>query len=651
MINQLNAQENTELKPGDASLPSTSEDLLNLYSHEKGIYGYSVEDFFKKPKQYSFQLSPNGQFVSFKKRDFEGKNHVYVKNVTTGKEKRVISEDDQLIAAYGWANNNRLLYLKDSDGKRNYHLFGVDLNGRNPLDLTPFENVRTRFADMLKAKEDEVLIMMNKDNAQVFEPYKLDIKIGEINKLYENTDPENPIVAYDFDNDGKIKAYTQQQNGTDYVLFYRTSEANEFEEVIRTNWKSDFEILGFNFTTENPHDAYVLTNLESNTAEIILYDLKKKMTIEKVYSNKDFDVKGFSRSRKRGYEIDYFYYKGVKDVIIPVSKTYKKLHKKFTNHFSNKQYFIASTTDEEDKYLLYVTSDKLYGTYYVYDVAKDEFKEMMNLRPKLKESDMAEMRSIEFKTRDGLTMYGYLTLPVGAKVGDRAPLIVNPHGGPYGVRDQWGFDSEAQLFASRGYATLQINFRGSGGYGNEFFLAGNKQIGRKMLEDLEDGVEYVKTLNYINEDKIAIYGTSYGGLATLGSLMKTPDLYTCGINNVGISNLFTYFESFPAYYKPYLKQLYEQWYDVNDPMDQELIKEISPAHNADKITKPIFVVQGAKDRKVSIDESDNIVKSLRDRNVGAPYFVKYNEGHGFSREENKIELYKCMLGFFAKHLK
>ncbi|SFI73509.1 Prolyl oligopeptidase family protein [Olleya namhaensis] len=261
------------------------------------------------------------------------------------------------------------------------------------------------------------------------------------------------------------------------------------------------------------------------------------------------------------------------------------------------------------------------------------------------------MRPINFISRDGLKVYGYITIPNNIKKGQRVPLIVNPHGGPYGVRDYWGFNPETQLFASRGYATLQVNYRGSGGYGKEFFLKGNKQIGRKMLNDLEDAVAYAKTLDFIDGNKTAIYGASYGGLATLGSLVKTPDLYTCGIDYVGVSNLFTFFESFPEYWKPYMPQFNEQWYNTEDENDQKIMTEVSPALHVDKITKPLFVIQGANDPRVNIDESDQVVKSMRARNIEVPYMVKYDEGHGFSHEENRVALYKAMLGFFAQHLK
>ena len=650
-FNLVNAQTKKDSLPGDSSLPSSKEELVQLMDCEKGNYKYSAEDYFQKPRQYSFKFSPDGLYFSYKEKDENSKSHVYVKNTETGEIKKVIEEKEELIRGYLWANNNRLAYIMDKGGNENYHLFAVDLDGANQVDLTPFDGVRVRISNDLKDQPDYMIIQMNKDNPQIFEPYKINIKTGELVKLFENKDPANPISGYDFDKDGNLKAYTQQQNGTEYVLYYRTSEDKSFEKIIKTTWKDNFYIVGFDYTTENPHDAYVISNIESNTNEIILYDFENKKTIKKVYHNNTFDVGGLSRSRKRGYEVDYYHYTGEKRHVIPVSETYNKLHKTFLNQFGDKEFFITNKTDEEDKYLIYVTSDKLYGVYYLYNTKKDSFKEIMNLMPQLKEEDMAEMRSIKFKSRDGLTIYGYLTIPKEAKNGKKAPLIVNPHGGPYGPRDNWGFNPETQLFASRGYMTLQLNYRGSGGYGKEFYLAGNKQIGRKMLDDLEDGVEYVKSLGIIDENKIAIYGGSYGGLATLGSLVKTPDLYTCGIDYVGVSNLFTFFKSFPPYWKPYLGQIYEQWYDENDTEDQKIMKEVSPALHVDKMNKPLFVVQGANDPRVNINESDQIVKNLRNRGFDVPYMVKYNEGHGFGHEENRIELYKCMMGFFANHLK
>ena len=650
MITQTHAQDKTEL-PGNTDLPSTELELKTLAELEKGLFKYSVEDYFKKPEQSSFQFSPDGNYFSFRQRDENGKSHVYVKNTDTDKINLAIEEGEDLIRGYGWANNSRLIYLKDKGGDENYHIYASNIDGKNSMDLTPFDGVKANFSNLLKDQRDFVIVDLNKNNPEIFEPYKLNIVSGELTQLYKNEDASNPISGYTFDKDGNLKGYTQKEGATNYSLYYRLGENEPFKKMLTTTWQDNFYIAGFDYASGNPHQAYVISNLESNTDELILYDFETNKEIKKVFSNPTFDVGGMSRSKLRNYEIDYYYFNGEKSTTIPVSDAYKKMHEKFQNQFGDKEFNISSVTDKEDKYLIYVTSDKLYGKYFTYDVNEDAFKEIMDLMPQLEEDNMAAMRSLKFKTRDGLTIYAYLTLPNTTLTGAKVPLIVNPHGGPYGPRDSWGFNPESQLFASRGYATLQINYRGSGGYGKEFYLAGNKQIGRKMLNDLEDGVAYVKTLGLIDDSKIAIYGASYGGLATLGSLVKTPDLYTCGVDYVGVSNLFTFFKSFPPYWKPYLGQVYEQWYDENSKEDQEIIKKVSPALNVDKMKKPLFVIQGANDPRVNIDESDQVVLNLRKRGFDVPYMVKYDEGHGFGKEHNKIELYKSMMGFFAKHLK
>lgn len=645
------AQTNSEKLPGDTTLPSTTEELAKIAALEKGNYKYSVEDYFTKPKQSSFKLSPDGKYLSYREKDVQGKKHIYIKDTETNKVTRAIEEGKEIIRWYGWANNSRLVYTHDQGGNENYQLFAVDIDGSNHKCLTPFENVQVDILESLKAQADYMIIEMNKDNPQIFEPYKINIVTGETHKLFENKDVDSPISYYVFDKDGNLRGFSKLENEKYTVLYYRTSEKTRFKKVKKHNWKETFFIAEFDYSTDYKHDTFVISNLNSDTEEILLYDLKEKKIIKKLYSNPTYDIEELSFSVKRAYEMDYYSYKGIKNKVIPVSDTYKHLHTKFEKHFKDKQFYISNTTDEEDKYLIKVTSDKLYGIYYLYNTKNDSFKKIFDLMPQLKEEDMAEMKPIQFQSRDGLTIHGYVTLPEGVKDGIKVPLIVRVHGGPHGSRDSWGFRRSDQLFASRGYATLRVNFRGSGGYGKAFERAGYKQVGRKMLDDLEDAVAYIKNQGWINENKIAIYGGSYGGLATLGSLVKTPNLYVCGVDNVGPSNLFTLLNSMPSYWKPYIDLWCERWYNPEIEEENKIMEEVSPALNVDKITKPIFVIQGANDPRVNINEADQIVRNLRKRGYDVPYMVKYNEGHGFKHEENKIESYKTMMGFFAKHLK
>jgi dipeptidyl aminopeptidase/acylaminoacyl peptidase len=638
--------------PGNPALVSSDEELQQLVAYDAGNYKYRVEDYFSRPKASSFQLSPDGKYMSYReKEDGSTKRHVYVKEISTGKVTRILEEKDELIRGYFWKNNERLLYMMDQGGNEQYHIHAVNVDGSNNVDLTPYEGVQAGVVSILKDQKDYVIVQMNKNNKQVFEPYKLNVVTGEMEQLYENKDIANPIQGYDFDKDGNLRGYSRLVNGVESEQWYKDLATGEFKLVKQMKWYDSFGIAGFNYDGKNPDEAYVVTNLDSDKARIVLYDFKKNAIVKEVFSNPDYDASTMSRSRKRNYEIDYFAYNGEKYVITPVSDFFKSFTKQMEKEFPGKEFYVVDSDDDENTFLIVVQSDKLYGTYYQYDNKTKQFSLLYDLMPQLKEADMAEMRPITFTSRDGLTIHGYITLPKEALTGEKVPLVVNPHGGPQGIRDEWGFNPETQLFASRGYATLQVNFRISGGYGKEFLKAGFKQVGRKVMDDVEDGVKYVIEQGWVDKDKMAIYGGSHGGYATLMGLVKTPDLYACGVDYVGVSNIFTFMNSIPEYWKPYLDMLKEIWYDIDNEEEAAIAREASPAYQIDKIKSPLFVVQGANDPRVNINESDQIVEKLRAKGVDVPYMVKYNEGHGFAHEENSIDFYKAMLGFLAKYLK
>ncbi|MCE4067013.1 S9 family peptidase [Chryseobacterium gleum] len=645
----INAQSSTAKLPGDPTLPSSKANLEKLISYDKGNFKYKVEDYFARPKASAFKISPDGKYLSYKEKDQDKKNHVYVKDLGTGKITKAIVEKDDLIRGYGWLNKKRLFYTQDRGGNENIHLYATDIDGGNQKDLTPFDGVKVQSIIPIK-DTDFVVVTMNKNNKQIFEPFKINFVTGEMTQLYENKDVNSPIDDYLFDKDGNLRGYSVLENGLTTKTYYKDLQTGKFNLIKSADWSDTFSIIEFNENSKNKDEAYVVTNLDSDKARIVLYDLKKNAVIKEIYSNPVYDVSSISTAGKnRNYELDYISYEGTKGETVPVSKFYKEIHDKLKAQFGDKEFGIVSSDDNNDKLLVIVGSDKLYGTYYEYDTKTKQTKLLYNLMPQLKEEDMAEMRPIEFKSRDGLTIHGYITLPKAALEGKKVPLIVNPHGGPQGIRDSWGFNPEAQLFASRGYATLQVNFRISGGYGKSFQKAGYKQIGRKAMDDVEDGVKYAIEQGWVDKDKVAIYGGSHGGYATLMGLIKTPDLYACGVDYVGVSNIFTFFDSFPEYWKPYKEMVKQIWYDLDNPEEAKIAKEVSPVYQIDKIKKPLFVVQGANDPRVNINESDQIVKAMRAKGFEVPYLVKYDEGHGFGKEPNRIELYKSMLGFFAEN--
>ena len=636
--------------PGIPELVSSDKELKVLAAYDTGDFKYSVSDYQAMPNSLFFKLSPNGKYLSYLEKE-DLRYNINIKEISTGEVTRVVEEKEEIIIYYYWVNNERLIYLKDKGGDENYHIYAVDIDGKNETDLTPFAGVKAQVLSILKEQKDYIIISMNKDNPQIEEPYRLNVFTGEFTKLHENNDHGSPIDMYYFDKEGNLRAYSKLADGINLEFYYKNSETGDFDLKVKGNWEDTFSILSFNYNSPDPDDAFILTNLTSDKSRIVLYDLKKNKEIKEMYSNPTYDLENMRLSRKRNYEVDFFRYEGGKLEMVPVSDLYKEIHEGVKSNFPGKVYWVPEYDDEENNFLIYLYSDKLSGAYYVYDVSAKQFKLLYELMPQLKEEDMADMLPIKFQSRDGLTIHGYITLPKEALEGKKVPLIVNPHGGPHFVRSWWGFNPDAQLFASRGYATLHVDFRISGGYGKEFLRAGFKQVGRKAMDDVEDGIHYVISQGWIDEDRIAIYGVSHGGYATLMGLVKTPDLYRCGVDYVGISNVETFFASLPEYWKPFIEMIKVIWYNLDDPAERVIAIEVSPVYQVDKISKPIFVVQGANDPRVNISESDQIVAALRAKGLEVPYMVKYDEGHGFYKDENTLDFYNTMMGFLAKYLK
>jgi dipeptidyl aminopeptidase/acylaminoacyl peptidase len=306
---------------------------------------------------------------------------------------------------------------------------------------------------------------------------------------------------------------------------------------------------------------------------------------------------------------------------------------------------LQSANRDENVFVVAAWSDRTQGVRYLYDTASKNLTKLAEIAPWLREGDLAEMQPITYQARDGLTIHGYLTLPRGA--GKNLPLIVNPHGGPW-ARDAWGYNPEIQFLANRGYAVLQMNFRGSTGYGRAFWEASFKQWGKTMQDDVTDGVRYAIAQGIADPKHICIYGASYGGYSALAGLAFTPELYACGVDFVGVSNLFTFLTTIPPYWKPMLDMFYEM---VGNPdTDKELLAAASPAMHADNIRAPLLIAQGAQDPRVNINESDQMVAALQKHGIPVEYLVKDNEGHGFANEENRFEFYELMEAFLKKHL-
>ena len=347
--------------------------------------------------------------------------------------------------------------------------------------------------------------------------------------------------------------------------------------------------------------------------------------MEEIYQRDDVDITGLGASRYRKVltSAKFTTWKREKKFFDEKSEA---IDKKLTALLPGFEVAISSQTTDESRMVIRTYSDKTYGSFYLYTPETNELKKVADLSPWLDPDDMAEQKPITYEARDGLKIQGYLTVPKGSD-GKNLPMVVLPHGGPW-YRDSWGYRPDLQFLANRGYAILQMNFRGSTGYGKKFWSASFKQWGKTMQDDITDGVKWAISQGIADPKRVGIYGGSYGGYAVLAGLTFTPDLYACGVDYVGVSNLFTFMETIPPYWKPYLQSLYEM---VGHPeKDKELLKSASPVFHVDKIKAPLMIFQGAKDPRVVQAESDQIVEALKKRGIDVPY-VKENEGPRLSQ--------------------
>ena len=597
-----------------------------------------LRDFFKNPEKSGFDLSPNGEYLAFL-APYQNRMNLHIQKVGSEEVTRITQVSERDIAGYFWADDAQLVYLQDHGGDENFYLTVVNRNGEGERALTDIENVRTQIIDDLEDIPNEMIIALNQRNPEVFDPYRLNIATGKMQMIAEN--PGN-IVGWMTDHAGALRI-AMTTDGVNTTLLYRDKEEDDFQPLITTNFKESVSPLFFTF--DNQH-FYAASNLGRDKSAIVQVDTRTGEEIEKLFEHPEVDVSHLSYSHKRKVltGIAYTTWKTERKFL---DETTEALYNRLKRDLGEYEISITSHNKNEDVFIVRTHSDRSLGAYYLFDQKQDTLEKIIEVSPWLKEEHMAEMKPIQYSSRDGLTIHGYLTLPVGLEP-KGLPVVVNPHGGPW-ARDRWGFNPEIQFLANRGYAVLQTNFRGSTGYGRAFWEASFRQWGLSMQDDITDGVQYLINAGIAHPDHVAIYGGSYGGYATLAGLTFTPDLYACGVDYVGVSNLFTFLQTIPPYWKPMLEMMYEM---VGHPEELKAqLEATSPALQAEKIKAPLLIAQGAKDPRVNKAESDQIVEALRDRGVEVEYLVKENEGHGFRNEENRFEFYEAMERFLKEHLK
>ena len=607
------------------------------------------ELFFGNPEIAGGQLSPDGTFISFMK-EYEGIMNIWVKKFDEPFDKAVpLTNSKRPMFGYFWTGDGKyIVYVKDENGDENVNVFAVDpmaqaAEGGVPQsrNLTPMKEIAAQINLVSKKNPDLMMISLNDRDKAWHDLYELQISTGQLTKIYENTER---ITGYDFDWDEKLRVVSKTDEKGNTIMYTKEGETlkpfydfSVTEQAYIASWTPDNK------------QAYLVTNKgDLNLSTLFSMDIPtKKLTKLESDPKNRVDFGGLFMSDIT-HEMIYTSYTDDKTDIIWKNKTWEANYKFLKSKFPGREIDISSVTKDEKKFLVAISGDKYASEVYFFNSDTKELILQYVPRPELKkvEQYLAAMKPVRYKSSDGLEIPAYLTLPVGVPA-KNLPVIMLIHGGPKGPRDQWGYNGFAQFLANRGYAVLQPNFRASGGYGKKFLNAGDLQWGKLMQDDITWGVKYLISEGIANKDKVAIMGGSYGGYATLAGLAFTPDLYACGVDIVGPSNIFTLLESVPAYWEAGRAMLYGMVGDPSTEAGKKSIREASPLFSADKIIKPLLIIQGANDPRVKQAEADQIVIALRDKGKKVSYLLADDEGHGFRKPVNNMAMFAETERFLA----
>jgi len=554
----------------------------------------------------------------------------------------VTADSDRGVRVFNWARDGRhLLYVQDAGGDENWRLYDVDMETLERRDLTPFEKIHATIIGVSKRRPSEVLVGINADNPELHDVYRLDLVTGELVKEIENPG----YAGWLADEDLVVRcAIAPLPDGSFNVLVrdadapadadWRTLQTIPAEDV------TSFDVVSF---SGDGRSLLTITAAGSDTARLTRVDLATgDETL--LASDPEADVAGVMlHPDTQQPQIALVLKERMEYLVLDPSvaddvKAVRALHPGDPS-FSGRD-------DADGTWLIAFNVDAGSVAYYRYDRATKSGTPLFVARPELAGYTLAAMEPFSYAARDGLVIHGYLTFPPGA---DRTslPAVLNVHGGPQ-TRDAWGYDPEAQWLANRGYLCVQVNYRGSTGYGKSFIAAGDREWGGKMHDDLLDAVSYLVDKGWADPARVAIYGGSYGGYAALVGAAFTPDVFCCAVDIVGPSNLKTLLETIPPYWAPMIAQLYRR---VGNPAtDEEFLWSRSPLSRAHDIRIPLLIAQGANDPRVKQAESEQIVAALADAGIEHEYMLFPDEGHGFAKPENRIKFYTAAERFLARYL-
>lgn len=627
----------------------------NLFADE-----IPLEDFIKKPQFAGLQISPDGKQLAMLAPIRSRMNLVIMDledlRAHKPQPKALTGYTDEDVSGFMWANNERLLYFMDKDGSESFGIFAVNTDGSmarvliEPLEMQLKKGkARVRVAavlDRLPEEDEYILVQTNERRPTSPDVYKMNIYNARDKKLVKRN-PGN-ITNWFINWDGEIVgAGYFDEDALEGGFMLLNEETGELEEKTRVAWDAPgFGPAGLTGDGENGYVGSTINpdGTERDKAAIYKYNFKTMTFGEMVYEHDTVDCCGLIQNRKKRDMIGVAYMVGIPEQVY-FDEYWKGIMDGINQALPDTRNGITSMDENETVGIVAAGTSQQPTRYYLYDFEKNSLEWLVDSRPWIDAEKMAEIKPIQYKARDGRTIHGYLTVPAGSD-GKDLPLVMNPHGGPW-ARDGWSFNSETQLLANRGYAVMQVNFRGSTGFGRDHMQSSWKQWGRAMQDDVTDGVMWAVEQGVVNKDRVCIYGGSYGGYATMAGLTFTPDLYKCGINYVGVTDIALLFETAPDAWG----EMEAMKLMVGDPdTEKEFLEEWSPSNHADKIKVPVFMAYGLQDPRVSLEHAKVMEKGLKKNDVEYELMVKKNEGHGFRKTENQRDFYSRMESFLAENL-
>jgi dipeptidyl aminopeptidase/acylaminoacyl peptidase len=597
------------------------------------------EVLFGNPQKAAPKISPDGTMLAYVAPSDSVLN-VWVKTIGKDDDRPITRDTGQGIYRYFWAADNKhIMYLQDAQGDENWRIYAVNLESGETRDLTPFDGVQAEIVDQNKRHPNTLIVMMNRDDPRLHDVYSLNVETGELTMVAKN--PGN-VAGWVTDYDLNVRGAVAATADGGFDLLVRKSETAPWEKILTWGPEDNLNSGPLTFSKDGG-SLYLLDSRGANAGRLVKLDLATGSTVV-MAEDSTYDVSD-AMVNPDTYEIEAVCFTKERDewhiLDAALNADFEVLRSLDPGDFK-----IYSRDHADRTWIVGFVKDNGPVSYYSYNRDTKTGTFLFDNRPDLKSYALAAMEPMSYQARDGLTVHGYITYPVG-KERTNLPLVLNVHGGPW-YRDTWGYNPEAQWLANRGYACLQVNFRGSTGYGKGFVNAGDREWGGKMQDDLVDAVGWAVDQGIADPKRVGIMGGSYGGYATLVGATFTPDLFTCAVAACAPSNLITFIETVPPYWSSMLTVLYKR---VGNPVDDKAFLESrSPLFKVDAIKIPLMIAHGANDPRVKQAEAEQIVEAMKSKGIPHEYLLFPDEGHGFVKPGNRLQYYAAAEQFLATNL-